>query len=54
MGTENLKMQSLPRCNKHTGRYGLANKPLSCTAYRAENGTLGNFEAVNHNGTVFA
>ena len=54
MGMENPKMQPLPRCNKRTGRYGPANNPVSCTAYRAENGTLGNFEAVEHNGTVFA
>ena len=54
MGMENPKMQSLSVCNKCTGRYWPANNPDSYTAYRAENGTLGNFEAVDHNGTVFA
>ena len=54
MGMEKLKMQSLSRCNKRTGRYGLVNNPVSCTAYRAENGNLRNFKAVENNGTAFA
>ena len=51
---ENPKMQSLCRCNKRTGRYGKANKPISCTACRAERGNLGKFEAVKSNGISFA
>ena len=54
MGVENPKMHSLSRCNKRTGRYGPANNLVSCTTYRAENGNLGNFEAVDHNDTAFA
>ena len=53
MGMEKLKMQSLSRCYKCTGRYSPAHNPDSCTACRAENGNLGNFEAVDHNGTAF-
>ena len=53
-GMENPKMQSPSRCNKRTGRYAQANDPVSSTAYRAENGNLGNFEAVENNGTAFA
>ena len=47
-------MQSPSCCNKRTGRYGPANSQVSCTVYRAENGNLGNFEAVGNNGTAFA
>ena len=47
-------MQSPSRCNKCTGRYWWANNPVSCAAYRAENGNLGNFETVENNGTAFA
>ena len=47
-------MQSPLRCNKRTGHYGPANNPVSCTAYRAENVNLGNFETVENNGTAFA
>ena len=54
VGIENPKMQSLSRCNKRTVRYRPANNPVSCTAYRAENGNLGKLEAVEHNGTAFA
>ena len=54
VGIENAKMQSLFRCNKHTGRYRPANNPVSCTVYEAENGNLGKFEAVENNGTAFA
>ena len=39
------------RCNKHTGRFGPQIHPVSGTVYRAENGNLGNFEAVKNNGT---
>ena len=31
-GTENLKIQSLCRCNKLTGLYGPVNHQISCTA----------------------
>ena len=51
---ENPKIQSLSRCNKRTGRYGQANNPVSCTAYSAENGNFGKFEAIENNGTAFA
>ena len=54
VGMENPKMQSTSPFNKRTGCHGPANKPVSCTAYRAENGNLGNFEAVESNGTAFA
>ena len=54
VGTENPKMESFSWCNKRTGRYGKANNPVSCTAYRAEVGNLGNFEVVESNGTAFA
>ena len=47
-------MQSPSRCNKRTGRYSPGNNPVSCNAYRAENGNLGKFEAVENNGTAFA
>ena len=50
---ENPKLQSPSRCNKRTGRYGPANNPVSCTAYRHENGNLGSFEAVENNGAAF-
>ena len=46
-------MQSPSLCNQHTGRYGPANNPVSCPAYRAEIGNLGNFEVVENNGTAF-
>ena len=32
IGMENLKMQLLSTCNKHTGGYRTANNPVSCTA----------------------
>ena len=48
------KMQSPSRCDKRTARYGPANNPVSCTAYRAENGNLGKLDAVENNGTSFA
>ena len=51
---ENPKMQSLSRCYERTGRCGRANNPVSCTAYRAEIGNVGNFEAVENNGTSYA
>ena len=54
MCMENPKMESPSWCNKRRGRYGQANNPGSCTGYRSENGNLGNFEAVDDNGTVFA
>ena len=54
VGMENPKIQSLSWCTKRTGRYGPANNPVSCKAYKAENGNLGNFEAVENNGTAFA
>ena len=54
VGMENPKIQSPSRCNKRAGRYGLANNIVSCNAYRAENGNLGNFETVKNNGTTFA
>ena len=54
MGMEKLKMQSLSRCNKRTGRYSSAYNPDSFTACRADNGNLGGFEAVDHNVTAFA
>ena len=53
-GMENPKIQSPSRCNKRTGHYAQANNPVSCTVYRAENGNLGNVEAVENNGTAFA
>ena len=54
MGMENPKIQSPSRYNKRTGRYGSANNPDCCTACKADDGNLGNLEAVDHNGTVFA
>ena len=54
VGMENPKMQSPSRCNKRTGHYGLANNPVLCTAYKDENGNLGNFEAVENDGTALA
>ena len=54
VGMENPKMQSPSRCNKGTGRYGPGNNPVSCTALRAENGNLGNFEPVENHGTALA
>ena len=54
VGMENQKMQLLYRCNKRTGRFGPENNPVSCIAYRAENGNLGNFEGVENVGTAFA
>ena len=53
MGMENLIMESLSRCNKRTERHGPPNQ-VSYTAVRAEYGYLVNFEAFDHNGTVFA
>ena len=53
MGMENLKMQSLPPCNKRTGRYGKVNNLVSCMAYILKNKNLGIFEAVEDNGNVF-
>ena len=47
-------MQSPSWCNKRTGCYGWVNKPVSKTAYRDENGNLGNFEALENNVTAFA
>ena len=47
-------MQSPSQCNKRTVRYGPGNNPVSCTAYTAVNGNLGNIEAVENNGTAFA
>ena len=47
-------MQSPSRCNKRTGRYSPVNNQVSLTEYRAENGNLRNFEAVEDNGTAFA
>ena len=47
-------MQLPSRCNRRTGRYGPGNKPVSCTAYRAKNAKLANFEAVENNVTAFA
>ena len=47
-------MQSPSRCNKHTGCYCPENNPVLCTVYGAEIGNLGNFEAVENNGTTFA
>ena len=54
VGMENPQMKSPSRCNKRTGHYGTANNPVSCTAYWAENGNLGMFNAVESNGTDFA
>ena len=54
VGMENPRMQSPSRWNKRTGRYGPGNNPVSCTAYLAENGNLGKFEAVENNHTAFA
>ena len=53
-GMENTKMQSHSRCNKRTGSYGPANNLVSCTAYRAGNTNLENFEAVENNGTALS
>ena len=53
-GLENLKMQSLARYNKCTGRYGPANNPVSCTEKSPKNGNLGIFKAVEDNGVFFA
>ena len=53
MGLENLKMQSLSRCNKRTGRYDPANNPVSCTEKCPKTGNLGIFEAVEDNGNVY-
>ena len=50
---ENPKMQSMSWCDKRTGHTRPANNQVSCTAYRAENGNLGNFEAVENDGTTF-
>ena len=47
-------MQLTSRYNKLTGCYGPAYTPVSSTVYRVENGNLGNFEAVENNGTAFA
>ena len=47
-------MEPNSRCNKRTGRYVPANHLVSCTAYRAENANLANFEAVENNVTAFA
>ena len=47
-------MYSLSWCNKRTERNGPANHPVSCTAVWGEYGNLVNFEALDHNGTVFA
>ena len=46
-------MQLPSQCNKPTVRYGQANNPVSKTAYKIENENLGNFEAVENNGTAF-
>ena len=54
MGIEKPKMQLLSRGNKRSGCYDPANNPVSCSAYRAENGNLENFEAAKNNGTAFA
>ena len=54
MRMENLKMQSLCQCNKRTGRYGPEITRFHTPPYRADNGNLWNFEAVDHNGTVVA
>ena len=54
VGMENLKMQSPSQCNKRTVRYDPGNNPVSCTAYTAVNGNLGNIEAVENNDTAFA
>ena len=55
MGMQSLKIQSLCRCNKHTGHYGLANfTRFYAPTYMDENGNLGKFGAADHNGTVFA
>ena len=54
VGVENPKMHSHSRCNKRTGRYSVANNPVSCTEYIAENGNFGKFEAVEINSTAFA
>ena len=53
---KNVVLQSV----QSAGKLLLATKPIfiirriapPCTAYRADNGNLGNFEAVVHNGTV--
>ena len=47
-------MHSLSQCNKRTGRYRLANNRVSFTTNMAENGNLGNFEAVENIATAFA
>ena len=54
MGMDNPKIQLPFVCNKRTGRYGPANNLNSCTTCGAENGNLGKFEAVDHNGTAYA
>ena len=54
MGMEKLKMQSLSPCNKRTRCYGPVNNPVSSTAKKPKRGKLGNIEAVEENGTVFA
>ena len=54
MGLENLKMQSLFQCNKHTGRIGTANNLFSCREKSPKSGNLEIFEVVEDNGTVFA
>ena len=54
VGLDNPKIQSLSRCYKRTGRCGTANNPVSFSAYRAEIGNVGNFEAVESNVTAFA
>ena len=46
-------MQLPSRCHKRTGRYCPANNAVSRAAYRAENGNVGNFEAVESNGIAF-
>ena len=54
VGIENPQMQSTSWFNKRTGCYGPANNPVSCTAYRTENGNLGKFEDFENDGTAFA
>ena len=54
VGMENPKLQTPSQCNERTRRYGPGNNPVSCTAYKAENGNLVNFEAVENNGIAFA
>ena len=52
VGMENPKMQSPFWCNERSRRNGPGNTPASCTGYRADNRNLGNFEAVENNGTA--